>query len=63
MILVILGIGALVIVTHLWVNILSDEKYRDDANYCYGCPCGWCDFLPGDEECKKWREENVKNTV
>ena len=57
MILAIIGGGVLVMVAHLWINILSDERYHDDANYCYGCPCGWCDCIPGDDECQKIRKE------
>ena len=28
-----------------------------EYDMCDDCPCGWCEAFPGDEDCRKWREE------
>ncbi len=40
-----------------WVDILEDPTYRADADYCYNCPCGWCNCVPGDENCERRKND------
>lgn len=42
----------------IWVRILDDDTYSDEANFCRGCTCIWCDAVPRDDECEKWRDEH-----
>ena len=48
------------LITQAWVKILDDDDYSDNARFCWGCTCGWCNAIPNDDECKKWRAENGK---
>lgn len=39
-----------------WIDAM--DEIPPEYNQCHGCLSGWCDCVPGDEECQKWREEN-----
>lgn len=36
----------------------DDEQAKADYYFCYNCRCGWCNAVPDDAECRKWRKEH-----
>jgi hypothetical protein len=58
MIAIAICVGIALILSQMWVNVLSDERYHDDARRCYGCQRGWCELTPDDPECERYGGED-----
>ena len=58
----IVSILALIVILSIIINVLADpdEQAIADAKFCNGCDCGWCMYVPDDDECKKWREQHER---
>ncbi len=48
-----LGLGS------AWIKALDDQEYKDDADFCYNCPRGWCELLPGEEGCERRKDDET----
>lgn len=35
----------------MWIDKL--DNVSSEYKQCHGCLCGWCDLVPGSEQCKK----------
>ena len=62
----ILILWAMILITVLctvvpkWINMLDDVPKEYEK--CYGCTCIWCDAVPGDNECERWKEKHERKT-